>query len=541
MRKRITAAVAAAMLAGSQIPAMTPTFAQEQVSRQVSSQELIDLYLSKVTVNADGTKTKTVFKTVDDINNTNYTTVLASESVYRSQSVQTQTDIANALSQAQAPTYETLLARAKAIDTEQQANAFIKQYIPVSTTDQINDSNVDTILNSESAYNGLAQAVKDSVNTKLSGGYSAFLNKAKAVDTDRKANAFISQYLPVKTTAEVTSANAQTIINSESEYNKLSQEVKDSVNAKITGGYTALLNQAKTVQDQEQANSFVSQYVPVKTSAEVNSTNAQTIMNGETTYNGYSDSVKALINAQLTDSYDTLLAAAKNVQTAQTQTTALRSVRLYSAKKTVSTTASTEASAATTASTTATTASTESSTEEKTVSTTTADASATDTTSEKTESTSDDTTTEEKTSTTTDSSSTSDTTASKAASLPTATSTTTKKKTSTVTAFVETYLTDAQGNIYTEATTENYRTIIGGVSAWNSMKTVQKARVNSIVSKATGKTYQSLLQEAQKIQTKVMNKETNTAAATGSTFYRLLCTAAGAVFSWLLLRKPKKH
>ncbi len=67
------------------------------------------------------------------------------------------------------------------------------------------------------------------------------------------------------------------------------------------------------------------------------------------------------------------------------------------------------------------------------------------------------------------------------------------------TGFEETYLTGDDGDLYTEATLENYRQILAGEDAWNALSDEAKAKINDDLTAANGGiplTYEDLLAQA---------------------------------------------
>ncbi len=106
----------------------------------------------------------------------------------------------------------------------------------------------------------------------------------------------------------------------------------------------------------------------------------------------------------------------------------------------------------------------------------------------------------------------------------------------TASAFVTTYVSDTEGNVYTEATASNYAQIISGTTAWNNMSVSQRARVNAILTQNSNKTYLALLKEA---QTYNQGKVVNTAVYNQTSTYTWLATAAAGAFL-AILSKIKK-
>lgn len=113
--------------------------------------------------------------------------------------------------------------------------------------------------------------------------------------------------------------------------------------------------------------------------------------------------------------------------------------------------------------------------------------------------------------------------------------------------FVDTYLTSSAGNVYTQANSLNYTNIINGLSDWTKLSSSQREAVNAILKKKVGKTYQTLLKEAQQIQyngvtSSYTGKSTkvNTAVGNESGFYGALMGISIAVGAFLT-RKRKEQ
>ena len=65
--------------------------------------------------------------------------------------------------------------------------------------------------------------------------------------------------------------------------------------------------------------------------------------------------------------------------------------------------------------------------------------------------------------------------------------------------FITTYLTSSQGNVYAQANSLNCKNIISGLQAWNQLSSTEKSAVNKKLRSEVGKTFQTLLKEAQSI------------------------------------------
>lgn len=95
---------------------------------------------------------------------------------------------------------------------------------------------------------------------------------------------------------------------------------------------------------------------------------------------------------------------------------------------------------------------------------------------------------------------------------------------STASNFIASYLTSASGNIYATANSMNYAKIISGLSTWNKLSLDQKKEVNNQLKSSVGKTYQQLLQEAQKIRFGTTSSvSVNTATQSNASLFAGLC------------------
>ena len=113
-----------------------------------------------------------------------------------------------------------------------------------------------------------------------------------------------------------------------------------------------------------------------------------------------------------------------------------------------------------------------------------------------------------------------------------------KEKTSastTAQAFVNTYLTSSTGVVYERANYTNYQRILSSKSAWDRLSASEKIQVNSILTKRIQKTYTKLYNEA-----KAMDVPTNVNTAVASQYvsYTVLCGMA--IIGMISVRKKIK-
>lgn len=125
--------------------------------------------------------------------------------------------------------------------------------------------------------------------------------------------------------------------------------------------------------------------------------------------------------------------------------------------------------------------------------------------------------------------------------LPTQTTTTSTEAQN----FIDTYLTSSAGNVYTQANSLNYRNILNGLSTWNKFTAATRSDVNAILKTRVGKTYQTLLKEAQTIQFNgvsqtVAGGSINTATQSNAGLYGALMGLSVGLFG-LFFKKKKAH
>lgn len=67
-------------------------------------------------------------------------------------------------------------------------------------------------------------------------------------------------------------------------------------------------------------------------------------------------------------------------------------------------------------------------------------------------------------------------------------------------AFIKSYISDKNGNMYTKVTGQNYEQILSGKSDWEKMSQDEKDAINAIIKNSMGKTYEELIAESETIQ-----------------------------------------
>ena len=107
--------------------------------------------------------------------------------------------------------------------------------------------------------------------------------------------------------------------------------------------------------------------------------------------------------------------------------------------------------------------------------------------------------------------------------------------------FIKTYLTSANGNIFTSANNLNYQKILSAMPSWVKLSATDKNAVNAELVNKVGKKYQRLLQEAQKFSMNA-GKYTpvNTSTNTNVTIYSWLCMMSLGVLTFALKRLRKQ-
>ena len=109
--------------------------------------------------------------------------------------------------------------------------------------------------------------------------------------------------------------------------------------------------------------------------------------------------------------------------------------------------------------------------------------------------------------------------------------------------FIKKYLTAQDGQIYKEATRQNYQQILSGKEAWDKMSQVEKDAINAVLVANGGKTYEELLKTAQEIEKQIAAENAKKIAKTGDTamagLYLLL--AAASLAGIAMTAKKKRY
>ena len=119
----------------------------------------------------------------------------------------------------------------------------------------------------------------------------------------------------------------------------------------------------------------------------------------------------------------------------------------------------------------------------------------------------------------------------------------TKALTTAADNFIKTYLTSADGNVFTTANYLNYQKILSAMPSWLKLSKADQSAVNTELVNKVGKRYQRLLQEAQNLKMSsgksgVMNINTSTNADT--TLYTWLGAMSLGMLTFVLKRLRKQ-
>ncbi len=115
-----------------------------------------------------------------------------------------------------------------------------------------------------------------------------------------------------------------------------------------------------------------------------------------------------------------------------------------------------------------------------------------------------------------------------------------KPSTEQGTDFIKTYVSDDSGNMYKSATSNNYLRILSGMNAWSSLSTEQRRTINTTLKNNEGKSYQTLVQEAQQLQLIPGQRSVSrvsTASSTNASLYGALSVASLLVIEELSRKK----
>lgn len=112
--------------------------------------------------------------------------------------------------------------------------------------------------------------------------------------------------------------------------------------------------------------------------------------------------------------------------------------------------------------------------------------------------------------------------------------------------FIDTYLTSSAGNVYTQANSLNYRNILNGLSTWNKLTAATRNDINAILKTRVGKTYQTLLKEAQTIQFNGVSQtaaggRVNTATQSNAGLYGALMGLSVGLFGLFFKKKKEQN
>ena len=107
--------------------------------------------------------------------------------------------------------------------------------------------------------------------------------------------------------------------------------------------------------------------------------------------------------------------------------------------------------------------------------------------------------------------------------------------------FIKKYLTGQDGQIYKEATRQNYQQILSGKEAWDKMSQDEKDAINAVLVANGGKTYEELLKTAQEIEKQIAAENAKKIAKTGDTAMAGLYALLGLVSLAGIVMMTKKR
>lgn len=110
--------------------------------------------------------------------------------------------------------------------------------------------------------------------------------------------------------------------------------------------------------------------------------------------------------------------------------------------------------------------------------------------------------------------------------------------------FVKTYLTDANGNLYTSANAYNYQQILSGMTVYTSLSTAKVSQLNSYLVANGSQRYFSLVTQAQNIENGKVSltpgNRVHTSTSSGFGLYGALLTLSGVGFGFLFKKSKDK-
>ena len=113
-----------------------------------------------------------------------------------------------------------------------------------------------------------------------------------------------------------------------------------------------------------------------------------------------------------------------------------------------------------------------------------------------------------------------------------------------VQSFVKTYLTDANGNLYTSANAYNYQQILSGMTSYTSLSTAKVSQLNSYLVANGSQRYFSLVTQAQNIENGKVSltpgNRVHTSTSSGFGLYGALLTLSGVGFGFLFKKSKDK-
>lgn len=113
---------------------------------------------------------------------------------------------------------------------------------------------------------------------------------------------------------------------------------------------------------------------------------------------------------------------------------------------------------------------------------------------------------------------------------------------SLISRFILDYVSDSYGNQYYSATQNNASRILSGMGSWSALSSAQRSQINAQLRANGGKSYQALVQEAQRISLSSYSSVSSravvrTSVNTHAGLYALVCSFSLVLIGWILKRR----
>lgn len=108
--------------------------------------------------------------------------------------------------------------------------------------------------------------------------------------------------------------------------------------------------------------------------------------------------------------------------------------------------------------------------------------------------------------------------------------------------FILDYVSDSYGNQYYSATQNNATRILSGMGSWSALSSVQRGQINAQLRANGGKSYQALVQEAQRISLSSYSSVSarpvvRTSVNTHASLYAVVCAFSLFLIGWIVKRR----